>query len=76
MKLEALSLDHDRMPALELRCPGYKPILAKPGEDFQIALSGWGFDVTRPLTVDDLREIRDWCDRAIEQTEAIAVAAE
>lgn len=75
MNIKPLTLSHKNMPELELREPGYKPMLSARGEVFQIALSGYGFDVTRPLTVEDLMEIRDWCVAAI-GSEAMGVAAE
>jgi hypothetical protein len=74
MKMKPLSLPHARMPELELREPGYKPMLSARGEDFQIALSGHGFDVTRQLSVADLMEIRNWCEQAIVRSEALQAA--
>ncbi|MDQ0505988.1 hypothetical protein [Xanthobacter agilis] len=32
---------------------------------FELRLSGAGADIARPLTVEDVQAIRDWCDLAL-----------
>lgn len=76
-RIEALSLDHQRMPAITLRRVGYKTVFAGSGEVYQIDLSSHGVDVYRALSLDDLISIRDWCNEAIAaDADAPSVAAE
>lgn len=64
-RIDTLKLDHPRMPAFDLRKVGHKTIYADRGEVYELGLSGFGFDVSRPLSFEDLIAIRDWCNEVI-----------
>lgn len=75
-RIETLKLDHKRMPALDLRKVGYRTIHADQSEHYELGLSGYGFEVSRPLSLDDLIAIRDWCSEVIAADGEVMQAAE
>ena len=76
-RIETLKLDHPTMPDLDLCRVGHKSIGARTGEIYSLGLSGYGFEIDRPLSLDDLAAIRDWCIEVIvADAEVPAVAAE
>jgi len=64
-RIETLKLDHPNMPAFDLCRVGHRVTGAASGEIYTVGLSGFGFEIDRPLSLDDLILIRDWCNEVI-----------
>lgn len=68
----------NKIKPLEFNADRYEPYFdicarrfhrTKDGLDFQVGISGNGFEATRNLTRDDLIEIRDWINEALAASE-------
>lgn len=74
-KIEPLEFAADRyQPTFDLSVRKYRPVYGTNGLDFQIGISGNGFEAIRNLTRDDLTEIRDWINAALAASEKKAAS--
>jgi hypothetical protein len=67
MTIKPLDIDHPRMPAISFFEFSHRSISASREERYGVQLTAHGLNVTRNLSIDDLREIRDWLDQVISE---------
>lgn len=64
--IERLEFDETtREPAFDLGYRRHFYLDRKDGLDFQIGISGNGFEARRNLSLEDLTQVRDWIDEVV-----------